>query len=161
MKQNWMKPLVTALLLAGSAYSYSAESLLLTDGELDSISAGGYSEVYGEATADSGTVNVNTTSQGTIKPNGTQVAKSKVVVKAKGSGLEGYAYGESGDENVVTNGEGAAAVDQGRIAIVVKTKVKTKADGTSVSKTVVKSKAVDATTGVKVVSKSVNVAKGT
>lgn len=159
MKYLWMKPLAAAFLLAGSAYSYSAEAVLLTESQMDFVSAGTYSGVYGAASADSGFVQVDTRSQGSLNSNGTQVAKSKVVVKGKGTGLEGYAYGESGDDQVATTGEGAAATDQGRIRIMVKTKVKTKSDGTSISKTVVKSKAIDSATGAKTASKSTNYAR--
>lgn len=156
MKFQSLKSLAAVFLLAGATYSHATEPLLLTESEMDSISAGTYSEVYGAATADSGSVMVKTNSQANIKPNGTQTAKSRVFVNGKGTGLEGYAYGESGDEQVVTTGEGAAATDQGRIRIIVRTKVKTKADGTSVSRTTTRSVASDKTTGARIVSTSTN-----
>lgn len=159
MKFDLIKSLLASLMIAVSAYSNAADPVPLTNSQMDLVSAGAYSQVYGEASADSGMVSVDTTTQGKVNPNGMEMSKSKVVVKAEGSGIEGYAAGQSGDENVATFGEGGAAADQGRLRIVVKTKVRTKSDGTSVSKTTVKSKVMSPAAGVKIVTRSTNVAR--
>ena len=139
MHMSLKSVLLSACLLAGTAHA--AEPLVLNDVEMDSISAAGYSYVYGEAYAGDGTVSGDSHTTGSANPKGASVSRSRVVVKARGSDLQGYAEGGSGDGNVETAGYGAAAVDEGRLVIRVKTKVRTKSNGEVISRTDVKVKA--------------------
>lgn len=127
-------------LLCGLAQS---APIALDDSLLDEVSAGGqYSYVDGGAYAEQGRVSLKASTTAHQNERGASVTRASLKVKAVGTGLEAYGYGESGVGTISSSGAGAAELDQGKIVIRVKTVAREKANGDTFTKTVVKVKAV-------------------
>ncbi|WP_194727313.1 hypothetical protein [Noviherbaspirillum malthae] len=141
---TYVRRTLFASLLASTVGLAHAAPELLTDQQLDQISAGGqYSYVEGGGAVDAGSVDVKATTQAHEKPNGTTVTKAVLKVKAVGTDVNAAGYGESGANGVVSSGAGEGAVDEGKVVVRIKTVSKVQADGDVITKTKVVVRAVE------------------
>lgn len=146
----WRILVVTLLACTvGGAY---ASPTLLSDVQMDQVSAGGqYSFVEGAGSVANGVVIAQAKTKAVERDNGTSITKASLKIKAVGTDVDAYGYGESGADGIVTAGYGAGSVDEGKVIIRVKTVAKVKADGEVISKTKVQVRSVEtrsAVTGV-------------
>lgn len=120
----------------------ASEMNVLSDAQLDAISAGAqHSIVSGAGYAEAGTVSVNANAKSISKSNGGSMTKADVKVIAVGTGIGGFAIGESAAGQELSGAIGEAVVDQGRLTIRIKTMSKVNGNGAESTKTKVHVKA--------------------
>ena len=129
------KALIWATLASAFGICHAAPTVL-DDEVLDQISAGAqHSFVEGGASADYGKVVVKARTTSKTNSNGTSVTKAGLLVRAVGTGLTAYGYGESGVDGNVAAAYGYGEVDQGAVIIRVKTVSRVQADGDVILRT--------------------------
>ncbi|WP_147376933.1 hypothetical protein [Noviherbaspirillum saxi] len=122
---------VTLLLAIGLTH---AAPVILTNAQMDKVSAGAqYSVVDGGGYAEAGTVLARADTRAKQNGSGTKT-KADLWVKAEGTGLEAYGFGESVAGNSISSVYGEATADEGKIMIRVKTMSKEKSDGGTMTK---------------------------
>lgn len=129
MIKMWPVKFMIAAALSVACGLLRAEPVMLTDGQMDQISAGGqYSIVSGGGFAESGTVAVQAHTSA-MATHGFTLTRAVLMVKAAGSGLSAYGMGESGAGNAVAGVYGYATADQGKLKIMVRTSSMLRPDG--------------------------------
>lgn len=123
--------LISAALMLGCGLVH-AEPVVLSDSQLDQISAGAqYSVVSGGGFAESGIVMAQASTRA-MEKHGITMTMAVLKVKATGTGLSAFGMGESGVGNAVSGVYGYASSPQGKIKIQVVTGSLLRPDGSGV-----------------------------
>lgn len=141
MQTLLMRSLIAATLTSAMSLASAAGPVMLSNAEMDSVSAGGqYSIVSGGGFAEVGTVLTSADTKAVLKGNGGGMTKANLRVTVSGTGLFAYGAGESGAGEAVSGVYGEAASASGTIDIRVRTMAKTKPDGDVMLKSKIKIK---------------------
>lgn len=139
-----LRKLLLCATFASAFGACHAAPAVLDDEMLDQISAGAqYSLVEGGAAADYGTVTIKSWTSAATRPSGTSVTKARLVVRAVGTGVAAYGYGESGANGQVDAAYGYGEVGHGAVTIRVKTVSRVQSDGDVIVRTRVNVKTVE------------------